>query len=253
MSLDFELIMVLATLATGGLWGYHHWRRLRRRRAGEAVGESTGLIELGRSLFPVLLVVLIIRSFIVEPFRIPSESMVPTLLRGDFILVNKFAYGIRLPVTHNEVIETGQPERGDIVVFRYPVAPEQDYIKRVVGLPGDRVRYADKRLYINGEPVAQMPAEPYAPAPDATQRTEILGDRRHDILVYGARPARDRVYTVPEGEYFVMGDNRDRSADSRYWGTVPEGNLVGEAFFIWFNLDFQDWDLQLSRIGGIGD
>jgi signal peptidase I len=203
----------------------------------------------------VILIVFVLRSFVVEPFRIPSGSMIPTLLVGDFILVNKFTYGIRLPILNRKIIEVNAPQRGDVVVFRYPEDPSVDYIKRVVGLPGDTVSYLGKRLVINGKELALAPDGEYLHkrATYAKQYVETLDGHRHRILVEDDAPAavpfakqfafRDKctynsegfVCTVPPGHYFMMGDNRDNSADSRVWGFVPDENIVGKSFFIWFN------------------
>ncbi len=254
MGLDFELLLVLATLVTGVVYVWDRVSRRRDKGGEEAAGEEGGRadpwwIDLSRSLFPVILIVLIIRSFVVEPFRIPSGSMIPTLVTGDFILVSKFAYGVRLPVTHDRIVGEATPERGDVVVFRYPRDLSQDYIKRVVGLPGDRIRYQEKRLYVNGELMPQEVVGPYA-GPDSGQvRLEHLGDATHEMLVFPSVPDRGFVYEVPPGQYFVMGDNRDRSSDSRYWGTVPGENLVGEAFLIWMSWNGADFSVNWGRIG----
>lgn len=250
MLLDFETLLVLLTLITGIVWFWDR-RRDRRRRAGETLPRGW-FADLCRSLFPVILIVLVIRSFIVEPFRIPSGSMIPTLVPGDFILVSKFAYGIRLPVIHTKIFDIGEPERGDVVVFRYPVDPSQDYIKRVVGLPGDVVRYVNKRLYVNGELMAQDVVGPWRPGgPPAEVRREEFGDDYHQILIHQNSASRGFVYQVPEGTYFMMGDNRDRSSDSRFWGPVPEENLVGEAFLIWMSWDHRENGVHWSRIGNV--
>ena len=206
-------------------------------------------------IIPVILAVLLLRSFLVEPFRIPSGSMMPTLLVGDFILVNKFAYGIRLPVLNNKVIEIGEAQRGDVVVFRYPKDPTVDYIKRVVGLPGDRVGYFNKVIYINGEAIGQVPAGVYVgkgsgiSMSGASKRSEQLNGVQHDILVMQRSPGLEGEFVVPDGEYFVMGDNRDNSNDSRFWGSVPEANLVGKAFRIWMNWDSAGGGVDFGRIG----
>ncbi|OXI88065.1 signal peptidase I [Burkholderia sp. AU33423] len=221
-------------------------------------------LEYTASFFPVILAVFVVRSFVVEPFKIPSGSMVPTLLVGDFILVNKFEYGLRLPVTNTKITQGSPLSRGDVVVFRYPKDESVDYIKRVIGLPGDIVAYQDKQLTINGQPV------PETPLPDffdderqnyAKQFEETIGNKKNAILnnpavppfVMGAYdyPFRDNctynsrgvICKVPPGHYFMMGDNRDNSADSRYWGFVPDQNIVGRAFFIWMNFS------ELKRIG----
>ncbi|HMQ72076.1 MAG TPA: signal peptidase I [Rubrivivax sp.] len=216
-------------------------------------------------LFPVILVVFVLRSFLFEPFKIPSGSMVPTLRVGDLILVNKYHYGIRLPVLNTKVLDNEPVNRGDVVVFRYPVDPRVDYIKRVVGLPGDTVAYADQRLSINGEPVATV-AQGEFYDDDSLRYTpmfgETLGEVEHRILVNPRQPsyfgplpknfpfaencrysAEGMRCTVPPGHYFVMGDNRDNSQDSRFWGFVPDDNLVGRAFFVWMNFG------NLGRIG----
>lgn len=212
------------------------------------------IVEYARSFFPIILIVLIIRSFIAEPFRIPSGSMLPTLHIGDFILVNKFSYGVRLPVLNNKILSTGEPERGDVVVFRYPKNPQVDYIKRVIGLPGDKVGYFNKTIYINGNAIAQDVKEKninllsLVPARNEL-RFEQLGEVGHDILVDPDRRLIEGEAVVPEGEYFVMGDNRDNSNDSRFWGTVPEGNLVGQAFFIWMSWDLNAGGIVWNRLG----
>jgi signal peptidase I len=179
----------------------------------------------------------------------------PTLLVGDFILVNKFAYGIRLPVLNKKIVAIDEPERGDVVVFRYPKNPSVDYIKRVVGLPGDKIGYYNKIVYINGEPSGQVPAGVYVgkgagvSMSGASERREQLGNIQHDILVMPRTPGLEGEYVVGESEYFVMGDNRDNSNDSRYWGTVPEANLVGKAFRIWMNWDSANKGVEWDRIG----
>lgn len=221
-------------------------------------------LEYSASFFPVILVVFVVRSFVVEPFKIPSGSMVPTLLVGDFILVNKFDYGIRLPITNTKITEGRPLERGDVVVFRYPKDESVDYIKRVIGLPGDTVAYQDKQLTINGKPMPETPLPDYLDEERlgyAKQFEENLDGRKNAILnnpavppfIVGAEdyPYRDNctynargvICKVPPGNYFMMGDNRDNSADSRYWGFAPDKNIVGRAFFIWMN--FSD----LKRIG----
>lgn len=213
----------------------------------QAPGALTTLVEYSRSFFPVLLFVLIIRSFIFEPFRIPSGSMMPTLLEGDFIFVQKYAYGLRLPVTETKIIETGNPERGDVVVFRLPSDPSVNYIKRVIGLPGDEVVYERQRLIINGEAISlQRGAEASF---DVPVFVEDLDGRVHDILITNPQfSTRDGTYRVPDGHFFVMGDNRDRSRDSRFIGPIPEKYLVGEAVRIWMN--FVPWNApNWGRIG----
>ena len=247
MSINLALILTVLTVLTGIVVALDKfvWGRDAQGDGGSAARQT--LVEYSRSFFPVLLIVLVIRSFVFEPFRIPSGSMMPTLLQGDFIFVKKFAYGLRLPVSETKVLETGAPERGDVVVFRLPADPGVNYIKRVVGLPGDEIRYQRHRLVINGEQVE------LAQHPEATPRNprfvEILGDREHEILIANASyMVRDGQYTVPEGHYFVMGDNRDNSRDSRFIGAIPESHLVGEAVRIWMHMDGFSWP-RWDRIG----
>ncbi len=222
-------------------------------------------VEYSKSFFPVILIVFLLRSFLVEPFKIPSGSMLPTLIVGDFILVNKFTYGIRLPIVNQKVLDIGQPARGDVIVFRYPRDTSVDYIKRVVGLPGDQIAYINKRLTINGTEVKREAAGDFSNRKQVTflkQYRETLSDKSHLLLIEDDAPpllgpgeqfphrekcnySREGVTcTVPPGHYFVMGDNRDNSQDSRVWGFVPDENIVGRAFFIWFNFG------ELSRFGG---
>jgi signal peptidase I len=274
MNLDFPTILVLLTFATGLIWGLDAlmWAPKRRARlaalkgSGEPVSEEilekTGkeptLVELSRSFFPIILIVLLVRSFAVEPFRIPSGSMMPTLLVGDFILVNKFAYGIRLPMLNSKILDTGEPERGDIIVFRYPENPHVDYIKRVIGVPGDHIAYRNKVLYINGQQAEQHYLSTYLGEGGGKVMTgakrlhENLLGVEHDILVMPGRNVfgGDFEFVVPEGQYFAMGDNRDNSRDSRAWGTVPEKNLVGKAFLIWMSWDWdKDYFVSWDRLG----
>ena len=271
MNFDFPALLVGATFFTGLVWAMDavFLAPSRRRKAAALVQAGTAedsepviktlkestWVEYCKSFFPVILAVLLLRSFLVEPFRIPSGSMMPTLLVGDFILVNKFAYGIRLPVLNKKIVAIDEPERGDVVVFRYPKNPSVDYIKRVVGLPGDKVGYYNKIVYINGEPSGQVPAGVYVgkgsgvSMSGASERREQLGDIQHDILVMPRTPGLEGEYIVGEDEYFVMGDNRDNSNDSRYWGTVPEANLVGKAFRIWMNWDGANKGVEWDRIG----
>lgn len=274
MSIDFPLLLVLFTFATGIIWALDAllWAPKRRARVAalegsgteisedelEKAGREPSLVEISRSFFPIILIVLVVRSFVVEPFRIPSGSMMPTLLVGDFILVNKFAYGIRLPVLNTKVIDTGSPERGDIMVFRYPENPKIDYIKRVIGVPGDHILYRNKQLTINGQPAPQKLLGTYVGEGSGSVMTgarrleENLLGTEHDILVMPGRNVfgGDFEYVVPEGQYFAMGDNRDNSRDSRAWGTVPEKNLVGEAFMIWMSWDWdKEYYVDWGRLG----
>lgn len=274
MNFDFPTILVAATFVTGLIWAMDAllWAP-KRRQAAQALKEQAGgdgepepaalagvlkeptVVEYAKSFFPVILIVLLLRSFLVEPFRIPSGSMMPTLLVGDFILVNKYAYGIRLPVLNRKIIAIGAPQRGDVMVFRFPKDPSIDYIKRVVGVPGDRVVYRDKTLFVNGEKVAQVPAGRYIGTGSglsysgAGVRRENLSGVEHDILVMPRQRGANSDVTVPEGHYFVMGDNRDNSNDSRYWGFVPDENLIGKAFMIWMNWDSAGNGVGWDRIG----
>jgi signal peptidase I len=256
MDFDFSFFLLIATIITGAIWGGY---LLYLKSKGLIFDEKDEpvFVEYARSFFPIVLIVLLLRSFIAEPFRIPSGSMMPTLLVGDFILVNKFTYGIRLPVINKKVIELNEPKRGDIVVFRYPKEPSVDYIKRVIGLPGDKIVYTNKQLTINGVPVKQVSLGRYQGVGQGEDMTgaerleeDLLGVK-HDILIRNGTPTVEFTYVVPEGHYFVMGDNRDNSNDSRYWGPVPEANLVGKAFFIWMSWDWQDKGVGFSRIGTV--
>ena len=292
---NFALLLFLATMITGAYWVAERVYFLpRRRRAAQAiedaavarraeldrmgiqkndvdVGDAKGRLlmqpwwlDWTAGLFPVIAAVFLLRSFLFEPFKIPSGSMIPTLLVGDLILVNKFTYGVRLPVINKKITEGNKPQRGDVMVFRYPPQPNMDYIKRVVGVPGDEVAYLNKRLTINGQEVPTTTVPDFFDASAMRyfkQFEEKLGDQPHRLLNNPEVPAfiqgasdfayRDQcrysiegvVCKVPEGHYFMMGDNRDNSLDSRYWGFVPDANIVGKAFFVWMN--FGD----LKRIG----
>jgi signal peptidase I len=259
---DFSLLLVALTFFSGLVWLidrlFFHRRRLdRAAQKSTRIPREPVLVEYSRSLFPVLLIVLLFRSFLFEPFKIPSGSMIPTLLVGDFIIVNKFAYGLRLPVLNKKFVELGEPQRGDVIVFRYPVDPSVNFIKRLVGLPGDTVAYRNKQLFINGEQVGIEKTSRFTsadlkcstPRSDAVLHTELLGDVQHDVLLHEKSGNRGGQWVVPEGHYFAMGDNRDRSNDGREWGFVPEENLMGRAVGIWLNFDYTkgcgDWD----RIG----
>ena len=293
---NFALLLLVATVVTGIYWLAERVHFLPQRQAAAALLESETAArraELQRmgidkvdtdtreaqqkllaqpwwldwtaGLFPVIVVVFVLRSFLFEPFKIPSGSMIPTLHIGDLILVNKFHYGIRLPVANTKVTDGKPVARGDVMVFRYPPKPTVDYIKRVVGIPGDEIAYLNKKLTVNGQPVASEVLPDYFD--DSTMRyfrheREQLPGRTHEIIVDNERPAfipgadefpmRDQcrysvegvVCKVPEGHYFMMGDNRDNSLDSRYWGFVPDKNIVGKAFFVWMNFG------NLKRIGG---
>jgi len=258
---SFALFLFLLLLLTGAVWLVEIiW--LRKRRPAQAA--QPWWVEYSVSFFPVIVVVFLLRSFVVEPFKIPSGSMIPTLHIGDFILVNKFDYGIRLPIINKKVISIGYPKRGDVMVFRYPEDPSLDYIKRVVGLPGDTVEYRNKRLIINGKLVPERQIKDYLSKSTMQfykRYVEDLGGVKHQILIDPNAPAyvsevlphpdeKDCHYNregfvchVPPGHYFMMGDNRDNSSDSRVWGFVPDANIIGKAFFIWLNLG------DLSRFG----
>ncbi|MDJ0862334.1 MAG: signal peptidase I [Gammaproteobacteria bacterium] len=265
MKLDFATILTLLVLASGAIWAYDSIVLARRRKSAteqarqedgrELALQPSKLVEYARSFFPIFLIVLLLRSFLVEPFRIPSGSMMPTLVIGDFILVNKFTYGIRLPVVDKKIIELGEPQRGDVMVFRFPEDPSVPFIKRVVGLPGDRVAYYKKVLYINGEPMEQAARGVYTGIGSGMTMTgaqvfeEALAEQKHEILVQPGHPTLEGESVVPEGHYFVMGDNRDNSRDSRFWGTVPDENLIGKAFLIWMNWDWAAGGIGWDRIG----
>jgi signal peptidase I len=257
---DFAAVLLVAAIATGLIWLADRKVFAARRAAQDP---EPIVVDMARAFFPVIVVVFLIRSFWVEPFKIPSGSMKPTLLVGDFILVNKYTYGIRIPVLNRKVIEVGEVQRGDVVVFRYPLDPSVDYIKRVVGVPGDKVLYKSKVLAVNGQPVPVQAAGFYTDGELNYLRlpmfTEKLGARAHAMMVVPTEPTlnlaqvrqfphRDNceyndegfTCTVPPGHYFMMGDNRDQSADSRYWGFVPDDHIKGRAFLVWMNFgDFK--------------
>jgi len=272
MDFDIALVLVILTFVSGAIMLLDKFLWQEKRRANNAATierhgsymseeERDGLltdpliIDYAKSLFPVFLIVLVLRSFIFEPFRIPSQSMMPNLWVGDFILVNKFSYGVRLPVLNAEIIDSGKPKNGDVAVFRYPVNPGINFIKRVIGIPGDHVVYKNKVLYINGAIMPQELLGPYIGKGSgkkmnaAALKNENLLGVNHELLLVPQKPELSHRYfsefyknghidlVVPEGQYFVMGDNRDESHDSRFWGLVPEDNLVGKAFMIWFNWD----------------
>jgi signal peptidase I len=252
---DFALILFIALIVTGAITLWDKLARSPKRASVNGIDrKDPWLIEYSKAFFPVILVVFLLRSFIVEPFRIPSGSMLPNLHIGDFILVNKFSYGIRLPVVNKKIIDTSSPDRGNVMVFRFPHDPSINFIKRVVGLPGDKIEYREKRLYINGEPIE---TESLGEFQSDSQKKyvgnrfmETLDSNSHEIIVDPNKRTTETSYAVPQGHYFVMGDNRDHSNDSRYWGFVPEKNIIGRAFFIWFSWDLEGTgDLAWERIG----
>ncbi|HUO82935.1 MAG TPA: signal peptidase I [Gammaproteobacteria bacterium] len=259
MSIDFALILVLATAVTGFIWAVDSLL-FRRQRVREAARSGAGepvrdpaIVEYARSFFPIILIVLIVRSFLYEPFRIPSSSMMPTLLIGDFIFVNKYVYGLRLPVANSLILPVGEPARGDVVVFKLPADPGTNFIKRVVGLPGDRIRYYNKQLFVNDERVETELNGFYAgPGPaDARIGIERLDGVEHEVLLQPHGYGPNGEYLVPEQHYFVMGDNRGNSHDSRYpdVGYIPAENLVGKAVMIWMNWDWTGKAPIWNRIG----
>lgn len=274
MKIDLALILTVLAALTGLVWLLDALLFAPKRKLMQAEGEDIAdpiLVEYAKSLFPIIFLVLGLRSFVAEPFRIPSSSMMPTLLVGDFILVNKFTYGLRLPVANTKVLPLGQPARGDVVVFRYPgVGPQDskagtDYIKRVVGLPGDRIAFKDQVLYVNDQAVAKRETGVYI---GRGQGRTMTGASQFEVSLPGAGdmpgrthlsleigrygdPRAENQWVVPEGHFFVMGDNRDQSEDSRYWGFVPEQSLVGKAFLVWLNCSgwFCNEAFDYTRIG----
>src|SRR5579883_1072704 len=258
---DFALALVLMTVTFGVIWALDrllfHNRRIERAAAEGRKPQEPMLVDYARSFFPVILAVLLFRTFLIEPFRIPSGSMMPTLLVGDFVLVNKFAYGLRLPVTDTKIVSIGEPHRGDIAVFKYPPNPKEDYIKPIIGLPGDTISVRDEQLFVNGKPMPQSYLGPITDTDAESvktaqaggiERIEHLGNVTHRIIVlppFMRAPQTDGTWVVPQGSYWAMGDNRDNSSDSRFWGPVPEKDLRGKAFLIWFSL------ADLKRIGTI--
>ena len=278
MDIDFPLILVILVFGSGLIWmldaiflapgrrraladlqgEYPQWQEegssqaaKYQAKAAETAREPV-LVEYAKSFFPVLLVVFVLRSFLVEPFQIPSSSMVPTLEVGDYILVNKYTYGIRLPVARTKVLALNEPQRGDVMVFFPPHMNDTYFIKRVIGLPGDIISYRQKRLYVNGK---EAPLEMLAVVPDGASRygmgLETIGDASHLVQEDESRPARDFSVQVKPGHYFMMGDNRDNSSDSRIWGQVPEKDIVGKAFAVWMHWDSLFSIPSFSRVGRI--
>jgi signal peptidase I len=257
MNFNFELILFYAVLITGAiaLLDVVFFAKHRKQVFSPGDKKMPLIIEYARSFFPVLLLVFVLRSFLFEPFRIPSSSLEPTLLVGDFVLVNKYHYGVRLPVIHQKVIAMSEPQRGDIFVFRYPPKPQYDFIKRVIGLPGDHIKYIDKTLYINGQEMVQTPLA------DSQRMDEEGNNQPLNVKEENLFGVKHRIYqnknfpsenfeeiTVPKGMYFAMGDNRDDSADSRFWGFVPEENIVGKASLTWMSWDKANFKLNWDAI-----
>lgn len=257
MMVWFETILVSLTLLSGLIWllDKQFFAKHRKPELGEEVAKDPLLVDYAKAFFPILALVLGLRSFVAEPFRIPSSSMMPTLLIGDFILVNKFAYGLRLPINNKKVVEIGEPKRGDVVVFRPPQHPREDWIKRVVGLPGDTIGYHNHKVSVNGKELPYRVEGVFTGVGQGvgetgdTLLTEGIENRPHYVLERDFSAA-DGDWTVPEGHYFVMGDNRGNSEDSRFWGFLPESNLRGKAFMVWMNFDTSapHW-VDFSRIG----
>ena len=270
MNMDFALVLVIATVVTAIISAFDMWYLAPKRKqlaaelkqqniAPETITVATKMpiiSDYARSFLPILIIVLLLRSFVVEPFRIPSGSLKPTLLEGDFILVNKYVYGLKWPVLNTSIVHYNKPMRGDIVVFRWPPNTKVDFIKRIIGVPGDRISYVNKQLIINGKTIEQYDLE-FATdydngfAKPVLLKEEQLAKAKHQIFINPHDPAINFVkdLIVPTGYYFVMGDNRDNSADSRYFGFMPEQNLVGKALRIWFSWDAQQWKVRWERIG----
>ncbi len=267
MRYDFALLFTVLTALTGAIWMLDRLLFAPARKRAIAAGEERTepvLVEYSRSLFPVILIILLVRSFLGEPYRIPSESMMPNLLIGDFILVNKYTYGLRLPVLDSKIVQVGEPHRGDVIVFHPPMAPEQVWIKRVIGLPGDVIDYHDYKMTINGRPVPSEQIGPYLGQGSGRDMTgagivrESLPGRSHTVLQRNLPPMLQQEFAngtwrVPPGHYFMMGDNRDNSEDSRFWPTnfLPEQNIVGKAELVWLNVDWDARKMDTSRIGTI--
>ncbi len=253
MSFNFEFFLTTAVIISGviALADILIFAPIRKRKN---IAHPSVLIEYARSFFPILLLVLLLRSFLAEPFRIPSGSEKPDLLIGDFIIANKFSYGIRLPVLHKKIMAIGEPKRGDIVVFLWPKDTSTYFIKRVIGLPGDVISYKDKVLTINGQ-LAPQTLLGVQTDQDANEKWQVLLKRedllgvQHDIYLRPDQLATDFSVTVPPGNYFVMGDNRDNSLDSRYWGFVPEKDLIGKAIWVFFSWDNEQHRVRWQRLG----
>jgi signal peptidase I len=256
MVFDFSFVLVALAALTGVIWGLDRWLFAAGRHA-RGVAKDPVLVDYARSFFPVIVIVLVLRSFLYEPFRIPSDSMMPTLVHGDFIFVNKWRYGLRLPVVNTKVVDIDMPERGDVVVFRKPTDPSLVLIKRLVGMPGDTVQVIGTGVWINGKPsrieVGELYTGPKSEQYPFTQvGVEHLGDAAHAVLLVQTRAGMEGEWQVPAGHYFMMGDNRNNSQDSRYpdVGYVPEANIIGKAEAIWLSFDpDRRWHLLWDRMG----
>ena len=248
-SIDLEFILVLLIIISFILI------LISNKKYTQNSSAIKWVISQAKSFLPILIIVLLLRSFLAEPFRIPSGSMLPTLLIGDYILVNKYDYGIRLPITKTKIINISEPQRGDVVVFRYPGNEKINFIKRIIGLPGDQIRYEDKNLYVNNIKYEKKLKNTHS-YENEFLRPELdiflesnTSDKSYYVLNDNMTPTNDDNFIVPDGKYFVMGDNRDHSSDSRYWGFVPDENLVGKAFLIWMNFDSNKYSIKFNRIG----
>lgn len=257
MDIDFSLVLLILVVISGGVALYDRLVLAAPRKASAVAEQEPVLVEYAKSFFPVLLIVLVLRSFLVEPFQIPSGSMIPTLKVGDFILVNKYTYGLRLPVVGTKIVEMNEPRRGEVMVF-IPPHDKRYFIKRIVGLPGDTIRYEDKVLSVNGERImSEVIDSVQIEMPNGMEQSgallnETLGEVQHQTQIVST-PARDggrNAWVVPEGHYFMMGDNRDNSADSRVWGPVPEQNIVGKAFAVWMHKE-PGWSLPTFGRNGL--
>lgn len=248
--MNLALLLVILTAVTGLVYLID----VLFLKTHKKEGKPPKIIEFCRSFFPIFLIVLIFRSFLFEPFRIPTGSLEPTLLVGDFLVANKYSYGIRLPVWEKKIIAVGEPKTGDIAVFRWPPDPEYNYIKRVIGIPGDKIEYKNKQLIINGKPVEQEFVENTLDESSkkiVKKYRENLNGVVHEIYIRPEVKAQDFTLTVPNGHYFMMGDNRDDSADSRYWGFVSEEYLKGKALFVWMSWDSNTDSVRWNRIGQV--
>lgn len=247
--MNFALVLLVLSVLSGLVYliDILYWEK--KRSPQQKPGK---IIEYSRSFFPVFFLVLLLRSFLIEPFRIPSGSLEPTLLVGDFLAVNKFSYGFRLPVWDKKVISVSNPKSGEIAVFRWPPNPTYDYIKRVIGVPGDKIAYRNKVLSINGQEMKQTFVEyttDESSGRAVAKYRETLNGVTHDIYVRPDVAATDFEVVVPEGSYFMMGDNRDDSADSRYWGFVSDEYLRGKALLVWMSWNNNLGSIRWSRIG----